>query len=70
MRTKRLHKLLWDTRFSIREHKNAFDEKLPAMALQASRYFGQDSGGVTHSSLPDGRVDIGQLKNLGPLPEK
>jgi hypothetical protein len=70
LQSKRQHKLLWDTRFSIREHRNRFDEKLPAMAVEASRFFGQDSKGLTHDALPAGHVGIGDLKNLGTVPEK
>jgi len=70
LRQKKQHKLLWETRFSIREHVHAFDQALPAMALEASRYFGKDSGGLTHKPLPDGTVNLGELRNLGPVPEK
>jgi hypothetical protein len=63
-------KLLWETRFSIREQNNAFDQQLEAMTLQASRYFGQDSGGLTHNPLPQGSVQIGEVKSLGAVPEK
>jgi hypothetical protein len=64
------HKLLWETRFSIREHVNAFDKQLPAMALGASKYFGRDSKGLTHDTLPEGQVGIGDIRNLGVVPEK
>jgi hypothetical protein len=63
-------KLLWETRFSISEHKNQFDKQLESMALKASRYFGQDSGGLTHESLPLGRVELGDVRSLGVVPEK
>ena len=63
-------KLLWETRFSISEHKNQFDKQLESMALEASRYFGQDSGGLTHESLPAGRVELGDVRSLGVVPEK
>jgi hypothetical protein len=61
------HKLLWETRFSIRQHVNQFDKQLPAMALQASKYFGKESNGLTHDVLPEGRVEIGPVKDLGPV---
>jgi hypothetical protein len=64
------HKLLWETRFSIREHVNAFDLQLPAMALGASKYFGSDSKGLVHDTLPEGRVELGEVKNLGVVPNK
>jgi hypothetical protein len=64
------HKLLWETRFSINERRNEFDHVLPALALQASRYFGTDSKGLVYDEVPLGRVDIGQVRSLGPVPEK
>jgi hypothetical protein len=64
------HKLLWETRFSIREHVNAFDKQLPAMVLGASRYFGSDTKGLVHDTLPEGRVELGDVKSLGVVPEK
>ncbi|HEY1791369.1 MAG TPA: hypothetical protein VGG34_00510 [Opitutaceae bacterium] len=66
----RKHKLLWETRFSIREHVNSFDQQLPAMAEGASRYFGRDSGGLAHDTLPEGNVELGKIKDLGALPGK
>ena len=62
------HKLFWVTRFSIPERRNAFDYRLPAMALNASPYFGQSSNGLTHKPLPEGKVEIGELKSLGVVP--
>jgi hypothetical protein len=66
----RKHRLLWETRFSIDEHHNAFDKQLAAMALDASKYFGRDSKGLTHELLPEGHVDIGKVRNLGAVPAK
>ncbi len=63
------HKLLWETRFSIRERDHQFDRDLPSMAAYASKYFGEDSHGLIRKEVPLGRVDIGQLKSLGALPE-
>jgi hypothetical protein len=57
-------KLLWETRYSIRERGNAFDRQLAAMTQQASGYFGRDSDGLVHKALPEGRVDIGAQKVL------
>jgi hypothetical protein len=59
------HKLLWETRFSIDEHHNAFDRSLPEMAQYASPYFGQDSHGLLRTRVPEGRVDIGDVRSLG-----
>jgi hypothetical protein len=64
------HKLLWETRFSIRQRHHDFDKDLPAMAQYASRYFGQDSDGLVHEAIPLGRVDIGEVKSLGEVPAK
>ena len=59
------HKLLWETRFSIRQMHHEFDKDLPAMAQYASKYFGQDSHGLVRKEIPLGRVDIGEVKSLG-----
>jgi hypothetical protein len=64
------HKLLWQTRFSISERRNAFDRALPLMAQYASKYFGQDSHGLLRERVPEGRVEIGAVKSLGTVPEK
>jgi hypothetical protein len=66
----RKHKLLWETRFSIRQRQHEFDKDLPAMAEYASKYFGQDSQGLVRESIPFGHVDIGDLKSLGTVPGK
>jgi hypothetical protein len=66
----RKHKLLWETRFSIREKDHQFDRDLPAMARYASKYFGQDSHGLVRKEVPLGHVEIGDVKSLGPVPEK
>jgi hypothetical protein len=59
------HALLWETRFSIRQRHNNFDDALPGMAKAASEYFGQNSGGIVRRDAPVGRVDIGPIKSLG-----
>jgi hypothetical protein len=64
------HNLLWETRFSIRQRHHDFDKDLPAMAQFASQYFGQDSDGLVHKAIPLGRVEIGDVKSLGPVPDK
>jgi hypothetical protein len=63
------HKLLWETRYSIRQHTHAFNLQLMSMTVQASKYFGQDSNGLTRKSLPEGKVEIGGVRNLGDVPE-
>jgi hypothetical protein len=61
------HKLLWETRFSIRQRHNNFDDALAGMAKAASEYFGQNSGGMVRRDVPLGRVDIGSVQSLGPV---
>jgi hypothetical protein len=63
-------KFLWEVRFSIREHSNQFDKRLPAMIALASDYFGKNSNGLQHVEVPEGRVEIGPVKSLGVLPQK
>ncbi len=53
------HKLLWETRFSLNQRDNNFTKALPVMAHYASRYFGEDSGGLVRTAVPRGHVDIG-----------
>jgi hypothetical protein len=67
---KKQHKLLWETRFSIRQLHHQFDKDLPAMAKYASQYFGRDSGGLIHAEVPMGHVEIGDVKSLGTVPGK
>jgi hypothetical protein len=61
---------LWEVRFSIREHGTAFDKQLEAMVSKASDYFGRDSGGLQHVDVPAGKVILGPIESLGPVPEK
>jgi hypothetical protein len=63
-------KMLWETRFSIREHGNAFDSRIAGMAELASNYFGRDSKGLHHDDLPQGNVEIGPVRSLGVVPAK
>jgi hypothetical protein len=64
------HKLLWETRFSLRQMHNQFDRDLEGMARAASAYFGENSAGLIHRPVPVGRVDIGTLKDLGAPEDK
>jgi hypothetical protein len=59
------HKLLWETRFSIRQRHHNFDEDLSGMAQFASRYFGQETHGLVHDTLPVAHVEVGEVKSLG-----
>jgi hypothetical protein len=62
-------KLLWETRFSLSERQHDFSRELPTMAHTASIYFGQDSGGLIRARIPEGQVDVGQVKSLGTVPQ-
>ena len=55
-------KVLWETRFSIRQQGNDFSRELAGMSLQASRYFGQETNGLLRRPLPKVRVDLGESK--------
>jgi hypothetical protein len=59
------HKLLWETRFSIRQRNHAFNRQLAAMTVQASQFFGRDSNGLTRRPLPEGKVELGEVRDLG-----
>jgi hypothetical protein len=63
------HKLLWETRFSINEGRNAFDKALPVMASYASRYFGQPSNGLLRSRVPEGAVEVKEPTLIEFVPE-
>ena len=65
-----VHKLLWETRFSIPEPGNDFEKSFPLMTRIAAKYFGRDSHGLVHHQLGEGRVEIGTPESLGTLPEK
>lgn len=65
LRKHKQRKLLWQTRFSIRERRNDFAKQLSAMTQSASRFFGQDSGGLVRKPLLNGHVDLGETKSLG-----
>jgi hypothetical protein len=64
------HKLLWETRFSLRQRHNEFDRDLEGMARAAEAYFGQNSAGLIHRPVPVGRVDIGPMKVVGAPEDK
>jgi hypothetical protein len=63
-------KFLWEVRFSIREHGNDFEKRLPSMAAVAADYFGRDSLGLHHVDVPDGKVLIGPVESLGAVAPK
>jgi hypothetical protein len=53
-------KLLWVTRFSMRQIGHDFRLNLPAMARYASRYFGHESHGLIYNQIPEGHVEVGE----------
>jgi hypothetical protein len=59
------HKLLWETRLSIRQERNDFRKMLPAMANYASQYFGQDTKGLVRRPFPEGNVEVGVPESIG-----
>ena len=67
---KKQKKLLWETRFSIRERRNDFSKELAAMVDSASRYFGENSYGLKRKSLREEHVNLGELKIIQVEPEK
>ena len=64
------HKLLWETRFSIRQQHNDFAKMLPAIANYSSQYFGQDTKGLVRRPLPQGNVEVGVPRSIGIESEK
>ena len=59
------HKLVWETRFSLRETGHDFGKEFPMMAKQAAEYFGQNSHGIVRTLVPEGHVDIGDAESIG-----
>jgi len=57
-------KLLWETRYSIREKGNDLSKELAAMTGTAAPYFGRNSGKLIHKSMPEGRVEVGTIKEI------
>ncbi|RXK55376.1 hypothetical protein ESB00_05615 [Oleiharenicola lentus] len=53
------HRLLWETRFSIRARGHAFDGALNAMTLAAARHFGRATSGLDRLGPPAGEVKLG-----------
>ena len=67
---KKKQKLLWEVHFSIREHGNEFDKRLPGMVADASEFFGRNSQGLHHVELPAGTVIVGPVQSLGAVQGK
>jgi hypothetical protein len=68
-RKEKKRRLLWITRVSVSVRGNRFDDELAAMLLSASRYFGENSPGLMRQSVPEGRVDVGEPKVIGVVPD-
>ena len=64
------HKLLWETRLSIGQRGNEFNQQVAMMAKAAAQYFGKDTHGLVRENLPVGHVNVGAVKNLGDVAEK
>jgi hypothetical protein len=63
------HKLVWETRFSVRQRDTDFAKVLPAMTRYASQYFGKDTFGLLRRPLPEGDVEIGIPEAVPSLPD-
>jgi hypothetical protein len=61
------HKLVWETRFSVRQKDIDFMKVLPSMAKYASQYFGKDTFGLVRRPLPEGEVQVGDARTVGLL---
>jgi hypothetical protein len=61
--------LLWETRFSLSERRHDFERDLPAMAQNASLYFGQDSYGLVLKPIPEGHVHVGEVTPVDDQPD-
>ena len=64
------HKLLWETRYSVRQRGIDFSKNLAAITEEAARYFGQDSHGVSRKRLPIEHVTLGEMKVKEIVPDK
>lgn len=62
-------KMLWETRFSLSERMHDFERDLPAMAQNASLYFGRDSYGLVLKPIPEGRVEVGEARAVEDQPD-
>jgi hypothetical protein len=40
------------------------------MATAAAQFFGQDTHGIVNRPIPEGQVNIGDVKSLGEVPQK
>lgn len=63
------HKLLWETRISLRQRGSDFGKDLPSMMQYASHFFGEETDGLVRNPVPQGRVEVGEPKVIE-TPEK
>lgn len=61
--------ILWSTRVSIRARGNEFDKQLAQMIANSAGYFGKGTGGLLREDHPTARVELGDLKDLGEVPQ-
>ncbi len=63
-------KMLWQTRFNIRQYGNDFSKELGNMALIASKYYGKDSEGLIRKPFREAKVTLGDAMFVGYEAEK
>lgn len=68
LRNERKSKLLWITRLSIRSPGTNFEKAVPAIALAGAAVYGRHVDGLVRVKANGriGRVDLGELKTVGP----
>lgn len=59
LRQHKQKKLLWLTRYNIRQAGNRFDDQLVDMTRYASQFFGQNVDRLLRRHLPEGHVEVG-----------
>jgi hypothetical protein len=70
MSKQKKHRLLWETRYSIRQAGNDFAVQLPKITEYASPFFGQPTNGMQVQPMPQGHVEVGEPSSLDPVPQK
>jgi hypothetical protein len=70
LRKNKQKKILWETRFSIRQRGSDFSQELAAMVASASRFFGENSDGLKRKSLREEHIKLGEMKIIRIEPEK
>lgn len=60
-------KLLWVTRVSVFAHRHRFDESFAPMLRSAANYLGRPSRGLVRDANRQPRVDLGEMRSLGPV---